>query len=349
MFVGLCLMWFTLLIWIINRPKWVQLLPLAGLLYIIFTLRYAALYLPAIALLTLLFSRRNLFFKLTGTVLMVLPLSLEVQRIKQITQKETGTAVFSAFGSWMAINNALHMYPYIEVAEKDLPSTECMVLNKIVKHFFDTLPVAQRPFPNVRVNYLWGSNSPMKTYMHLVQKQKKIDNYFNGWNAVAPVFSQYSNHLVIKHPGSFTRYFLWPNAKVYCLPSLESLLSYNEEHDTVDSTAIKWFKYKSNRVGCLNKTFQGTLLYPIPYWFLLVNIIFCGALVMLLVKAKRYALPSALLRTLLLAGAFWIVNFCFSIYAAPIVFRFELFPVIVFTAFSLLMINRLLIKKDTAA
>jgi len=345
LFVGLCLIWFTLLIWIINRPRWMQLLPLAGLLFIIFTLRYAALYLPAIALLALLFSRRNLLFKLAGTVLTVLPLSLEVQRIKQITQKETGTAVFSAFGSWMAINNALHMYPYIEVAEKDLPSTECMVLNKIVKQFFDTLPVAKRPYPHVRVDYLWAGNSPMKTYMHLLQKQRNIDDYFSGWHAVAPVFSQYSNHLEMKHPGAFARYFLWPNTKEYCLPPLESLVSYNEERDIVDSTAIKWFKYKSNRVGCFNKTIQGTLLLPVPYWFLLVNIIFCGALAVVLVKAKRYALPPALLRTLLLAGGFWIVNFCFSIYAAPVVFRFELFPAIVYTAFSLLLIDCLFKKR----
>jgi hypothetical protein len=344
-FTGLCLFWFSLLLFIINRPRWMQLLPLSGLLFLIFTLRYAALYLPAIALLALLFSRRNLLFKLTGTVLTVLPVSLEFQHIKHLTKKETGTAVFSAFGSWMAINNALHMYPYIEVRDNDFSSPDCRAFNKIVKKYFDTLPVAARPYPYVRVNYLWGSNSPMKAYMHEIQKQRKIDNYFSGWHAVAPVFSQYSNQLIVKHPGAFARYFLWPNTKEYCLPGLESLLSYNEEHDTVDSTAIKWFRYKSERVGCINKTIQGTILQPIPYWFLLVNIIFCGALVLVLARAKRYALSPALLCTLLLAGGFWIINFCFSIYAAPIVWRFQLFPMIVYSTFAFLLIHIILTRR----
>jgi hypothetical protein len=348
LFVGLGVTWFTVLLWIINRPRWLQLIPLAGLLFLMFTLRYAALYLPAIALLALLFSRRNWIFKLSGMALVVVPLVIEVQRIKQITKKETGTAVFSAFGGWMAINNALHMYPYIEVPDKDLPSPDCIALNKLVKQYFDTLPVAARPYPNLRVNYLWGSNTPLKAYMHALQTERKIDDYFSAWHAVAPVFSQYSNSLIRQHPAAFARYFLWPNAKEYGLPGLESLLSYNEERETVDSTAIKWFGYKSERVGCLNKTIQGTLLWPIPWWFLMVNMFFWGTLVMLLIRARRYALSPALLRTLLLAGGFWIINFCFSIYAAPIVFRFQLFPLIVYTTFSLLMLDRLKKGKEAA-
>jgi hypothetical protein len=343
LFVGLSLFWFCLLIWIINRPRWIQLAPLAGLLYIIFTLRYAALYLPAIALLALLFSKRSWLFTITGAVVTVLPLFLEMQRVKQVTKKETGTAIFSAFGGWMSVNNALHMFPYIDVSDKDLPSADCRSFNKMVKQYFDTLPVAERPYPHVRVNYLWGSHTPMKAYMHTIEEQKDLD-YFSAWHAAAPVFAQFSNHLVIKHPAAFARYFLWPNTKEYCLPPLESLLSYNEERDLVDSSAIKWFRYKSDRVGCLNKTIQGTLLQPIPYWFLLVNIVFCGTLLTVLVRAKRFALSPALLRTLLLAGGFWLINFCFSIYAAPVVFRFQLFPMIIYTTFSLLLINQLLKK-----
>lgn len=345
LFVGLSVTWFTILIWIINRPRWIQLLPLAGLLFIIFTLRYAALYLPAIALLALLFSRRNWLFKATGIALTVLPIFIEVQRIKHITKKDTGTAVFSAFSGWMAVNNALHMYPFIEVKDTDLPSADCRDFNKMVKQYFDTLPARARPYPNVRVGYLWGNNTPMKAYMHTLQEKKKINNYFGAWHAVAPIFSQFSNRLVWQHPGAFARYFLWPNTKEYCLPPLESLLSYNEERNIVDSSAIKWFRYKSEQVGCVNKTIQGTLLQFIPYWFLLVNIVFCGSLLIVLGRAKRYSLSPALLCTFLLIAGFWITNFCFSIYAAPIVFRFQLFPLIIYSTFSIVLIQFILTRR----
>ncbi|OQP66363.1 hypothetical protein A3860_12745 [Niastella vici] len=344
-YIGLCLIWFSLLLWIINRPAWIQLILLSGLMFLIFTLRFAAIFLPAIALFALLLSNRNLLFKLTGTVLMVLPISLTVQYIKNITAKETGIPIFSAFGSWMSMNNALHMYPYIKVQDADLPSTDCKELNRIVKQYFNS-HAANKPYPTLTFDYLWALNSPLKEYQRSVQASKKISNYFCAWHAVAPVFSQYSNSLSLQHPAVFAHYYLWPNIKWYCLPPLESFIIYNVGNDTVDSVAIKWFRYKGERVTCINKTIQATILQPQPYWFLLVNIICCGALAVVLVKAKRYALPPALLRTLLLAGGFWIVNFCFSIYAAPIVFRFELFPAIVFTAFSLLLIDRLL-KKNT--
>lgn len=339
LFVGLSVFWFVQLIWLINRPRWIQLLPLAGLLFIIFSLRYAALYLPSIALLALLFCKRNWLFKLTGITVTVLPLFIEYQRIKHITKKETGTAVFSAFSGWMAANNALHIYPYVKVRNEDFSSPASKTLNQIVKQYFDTVPGSALPYPYVRVNLLWGSNSPLKTYMHAVEKQKKLNSYFDAWHAVAPVFLEYSSQLIRQHPVAYAQYFMWPNAKEYFRPTLESLLSYNEMRTTVDSAAIKWFRYKSERVTALNPTIQAKLLSPIPWLFLFINIIFCSSLAVVFSRRKKYALSTGLLRTLLLTSAFWIINFCFSIYAAPIVFRFQLFPMIIYSTFSIVMIS----------
>ncbi len=344
LFIGLSLLWFTQLLWILNRPRWIQLLPLSGLLFLVFTLRYAALYLPAVALLALLLSRRNWLFQLSGIAITVLPIVFEIQRIKHITKKETGTAVFSAFSSWMSVNNALHMYPYIEVKDADLSSADLIAFNRMVKQYFDTLPEQARPYPWVKVDFLWLDNSPLKTYMHAIQKQKKIKGYFDGWHAVAPVFSQYSNRLVRQHPVAFARYFMWPNAKNYCVPPNEVLL-YNEGNNTVDSTAIKWFRYKSEQVTCINKAMKGFILKPVSYLFLLVNSIFCVLLAIVTARAKYYSLSPLLLRTLLLAGGFWFVNFCFSIYAAPMVMRFQYYPMIVYSTFSLVLINIILTRR----
>ncbi|THU39700.1 hypothetical protein FAM09_14485 [Niastella caeni] len=348
LFVGLAIIWFTQLLWIINRPRWIQLLPLAGLLFLLFTLRFAALYLPAIALLALLFCACNWLFKLTGIAFTVLPIFIEIQRIRYITKKETGTAIFSAFGSWMSVNNVLHMYPYIKVQDADLPSADCKAFNRVVKQYFDTMPVSERPYPSLTFYYLWAGTAPLKTYHHSFQIQKKINGYFNAWHAVAPIYSQYSNRLIRQHPVAFAQYYLWPNVKWYGLPKLESLCIYNTGINTVDSTAIKWFKYKSDQVRSVNKTIQGTILQPMPYWFLLVNIAFCTLLVMVIARVKRYSLPFGLFRTLLLAGGFWIINFCFSIYAAPIVLRFQFFPMIVYSTFSLVLINILFTRRHHA-
>lgn len=339
LFAGLSLIWFAQLIWIINRPRWIQLVPLAGLLFVIFSLRYTAIYLPAIALVALLLSSRNWLFKLTGIAVTVLPLFMEYQRVKYVTQKETGTAVFSAFSGWSAANNALHMYPYIKVRNEDFSSPECKALNTVVKQYFDTVPPPELPYPRVTVKYMWGSIGPLKTYMRAVEKQEKIKNYFDAWHAVAPVFLQYSNQLIRKHPVAYVRYFMWPNAKEYCLPPLESLLSYNEMRTTVDSTAIKWFHYKSEKVAALNPTIQARILSPIPWLFLFVNIALGLLLPLVIIKRKHYALPPGLIRTLLLVGVFWVTSFCFFVYAAPTLIRYLFFPMIIYSAFLLTIIS----------
>lgn len=345
LFAGLGLMWLVTLIWLINKPRWLQLLPLAGLLFIMFSVRYTALYLPVVALLTLLLCRRSWLFKLTGITVTVLPLFIEYQRIKSVTKKETGTAVFSAFSGWMAANNALHMYPYIDVRNEDFSSPECKALNHIVKQYFDTVPASALPYPYVKVNYMWGSISPLKAYMRAVEEKKKIKSYFDAWHAVAPIFLQYSNQMIRQHPVAYARYFMWPNAKEYCVPPLESLLSYNEMRTTVDSTAIKWFRYRSEKVSSLNPTIQGRILSPVPWLFFLVNIFFCLSLVIIFFRRKQYALSPGLLRTLLLAGAFFLINFCFSTYAAPITLRYQLFPMIIYSVFLLIMINVIISRR----
>jgi len=336
LFASVSILWFTLLIWLITRPSWTHLLIMAELLYLLFQIRFTALYLPAVAIPALLFSRRNWLFKISGIILAVAPMYLGMQHIKKLTLQDTGTAVFSAFGSWMAANNALHVYPHITMQDKDLPTAECIALNKIVKQYFDTLPVSVKPGPD---EFLWSDRSPLKTYMHQLQQQKKINGYFRSWHAVAPVFTQYSNTLMLQHPFAFTRYYILPNSRTFFLPSLECFSSYNEQKNTVDSVAVKWFQYKSDQVTCVNKTAQATLLAPMPWLWLLSNIVFCGGLLFVFVRAKRYKLSTDLLRTLLLAGAFWGVHFCFSIYASSIVFRYQYFPMIVCVTFSLILIN----------
>jgi len=336
LFASVIIVWFTLLIWLVIRPSWTHLLIMAELLYLLFQIRYTALYLPAVAIPAVLLSRRNWLFKTSGIILVLAPVYLGMQHIKSLTQKETGTAVFSAFGSWTAANNILQAYPHFTVQDKDLPSADCIALNKIVKHYFDTLSASAKPGP---VEFLWSDNSPLKIYMYQVQQQKKINGYFRSWHAVAPVFTQFSNTLMRQHPFPFFRYYILPNSKTFFLPPMECFLSYNEKKNTVDSVAVKWFQYTSDQVTCVNYTFQAGILAPMPWLWLFSNIVFCIGLLLVLIRAKRYKLSPALLRTLLLAGAFWGVHLCFSIYASPVVFRYQYFPMIVCITFSLLLIN----------
>lgn len=341
LYIGVSLFWFAELLWIINRPSWYQLIEQAVLLFIIFNLRYAALYLPVISVVALVMSRRKWWFQLSGIVLTVVPLFVEVKYIQHITKKQTGTSIFSAFSGWMGANNALHMYPYIKVKNEDFKSPECVELNTMVKGYFDTVSTSLLPYPNAKVDYLWGDNAPLKAFMYH-KKNLKHMAYFNAWHAVAPVFLEYSQTLVRQHPVAFARYFMWPNAKLYIVPPIESLLAYNAGLDTVDETAADWFKYKSTRIRSVKKDRQRFLLYPMVYFFTVLNIVFCTAFLVYLFKRKQRPVATPLFLSILLAGIFWGIYFLFSTYAAPIVLRFQVFPMIVYITFSGVLLNRLL-------
>jgi len=175
--------------------------------------------------------------------------------------------------------------------------------------------------------------------MYQLQQQKKIDGYFRAWHAVAPVFTQFSNALMLQHPFAFMRYYVLPNSKEFFMPQMECFSSYNENKNTVDSVVVKWFNYKSDQVTSVNNTIQAGMLGPMRWLWFLSNIIFCGGLLVVLIQAKRYKPAPELLRTLLLAGAFWGVHFCFSIYASSIVLRYQYFPMVLCVTFSLILIN----------
>src|SRR5262249_25556423 len=91
LFIGLSLYWLTVLIWMINRPIWYQMIIQAILLFFIFKLRFAALYYPVIAIIALILCRRQWWFKTAGIALTILPIAFEIQHTISLTRKETGT------------------------------------------------------------------------------------------------------------------------------------------------------------------------------------------------------------------------------------------------------------------
>lgn len=345
LFIGLSLYWITLLIRIIVRPQWYGVVVQAILLFLIFELRFAALYYPVVLIVALIICRWSWWFKGAAIALSVLPIIFEMHHIRSVTYKETGTAVFSAFSGWQIANNALHMYPYIKVANADLPSPACKELDSIVKKYFETIPAPELSGNKATTDYMWSNESPLKKYLYFKKKQKDI--YFNAWNAVSPTLSDYSYSLIKKHPVAFTRYYLWPSAITYLLPPVESLNTYNEGKDSVDEVAREWFRYKTPRVKAVSKNFQHLLLWPYTYLFFVVNIVFCGLWIVSLIKQRKMVITPRFGNTIVFIGIFWLVHAGFSSFSTPAVYRYQQFALIILLAFSLILAEQLVKRYHT--
>jgi hypothetical protein len=330
--VGLSLIWLVVLMGLFRAQSWWRLTLQVVLLLVIFNLRYVALFYPAVAALSFLLMRRRgtALFKTVGIAASVGVVTICFWGIKRITYKETGANVFSAFSGWQLANNALHVYPHVPIDTVGLPSPECQELAKDVQTFFSSSYVANGPAATT--DFMWLRSSPLHQYMGAYQKRYRLD-YFNAWNRVAPVFDQYGNWLIRRHPMTFTRRYIVPSAQSFFLAPLDVFGIYNEGQATVDPVARDWFHYPGLHVRAWSASMEGKLLAPLPWIYLLLNIVFVVATFLFLrTSSRRHPLFTGCLE---LVAAYLLVNAGFTIFASPTIFRYQILPMILLLVFSI--------------
>ncbi len=330
LFVGLSLIWLTVLMGMARTPSWWRLALQVSLLFIIFNLRYVALYYPAVASLSFLLLRKkaSAVFKLTGIVCSIGVVLFCTGWIKHITYKRTGADVFSAFSGWQIANNALHMYPFLPVDTVGLPSPESQELAMVVRGFFArTGPALLKRGSVPTTEYMWVRSSPLHFYMSLLRGRQRT-TYFNAWNRVGPVFTQYGYFLVRRHPLAYIRYYGWNSAKSFFVSPLDVFAVYNEGHPTVDQVAANWFHYRDTRVRAWSFTAQADLMAPWPWIVLYLNIAFVITAVVFLSSRGRRERHPVFTGSLELTAAYLLSNALFCIAASPSVFRYQILPMI---------------------
>jgi hypothetical protein len=251
----------------------------------------------------------------------------------------TGQRQFSAFGGWQLANNALYMYQHIPPARrKDVPARFAK-LETMVRQHMDTLGRIKfsREDSLNSFFYLWSGRGPLIQYLSREWKKDSTTPYFKRWASEGPLYLDYAFFLIRRYPMEFVRAFLAPNAIKLAVPPEEFLGTYNMGEDSVGRLAKEWFQYKSLKVKEHNKkeaTIRLVSWYPV--FSVLVNLLLFIHLIGLLVfgtlKRQKKGLPKLLLLTITL----WILNGSFSIFAAPIVLRYQLFPIMVIFCMALL-------------
>ena len=336
LFVGLSLIWITVLMGLVREPNWWRLVLQVALLFVIFNLRYIALFYPAVASLTFLLMRKkgSVGFKLTGIICSIGVVTACTSWIKHITYKETGADVFSAFSGWQIANNALHLYPWLPVDTTGLPTPECSELARDVRQYFDTAgPAMLKRGPASTTEYMWVRTSPLHRYMNDVRRRQHT-TYWITWNRVAPVFTRYGYFLIRRHPLAYARYYGWPSARAFFVSPLDVFAVYNEGNKTVDSIAMKWFHYPGTRTRVRSATFQAGLLAPAPWIYVFLNIAFVVVCLWFLsARGCRERFP-VFAGALEVTAAYLLSNAFFCIFASPSVLRYQVLPMILLFLFT---------------
>jgi len=344
LFIGFSLLWLSTLVWIVYRPKTWMVVAHGLLLLACFTLRYNAIYYPIVSFLVFLLSRRSWKFKVAG---IAVGIGLVLGSYLFTSQKMgtvTGRRQFSAFGGWQLANNALYMYEQIPAKERTPVPARFAKLEAMVREHMDTLQKVKRSHED-SVNsyfYLWSPKAPLVSYLAKEYKKDSTTPYFKRWASEAPLYADYALYLIKKYPLEYAESWMLPNAVKFAVPPTEFLGTYNMGGDSVGKLAKDWFNYKSQKVKDHNKKdakIAATEWYPV--FVALVNLVFLmgliGVVVLGAIKKKEYGLPQLLVIALLL----WLLNCGFSIFASPIVLRYQTFPMLVFLPLGALMVERI--------
>lgn len=343
-FLSLSITWFTLLLWIMNRPNRKMIFVNAVVLFIAFTVRYNALFYPVISIAALLLTRRKIVLNLIGFALSLSLISVFVSITANKYKEVCGYRQFSPFTGWQIANNALYGYRYVDSADVKKVPPSLAELDNTVRRYFDTSrDVKTHPIETLVAStvYMWSSNSPLNIYMENQFKKDSTASPLKKWAAVAPVMSEYGSFLIRAYPEKFMQYYLIPNALKYYAPPVEFLATYSTGVDSVQQIAQVWFNYKSNKIKTRAKDFKVSVLDFYPVVTGTMNVIFLFS-IFSFIALKGYKRYSLLTKGLVLIAVLWGVNFSFSVFASPIALRFQLFPILTSLIFAILLLEFLI-------
>lgn len=338
LFLGGSLLWAAQLLWILNRPRFHHILTHGILLCLLFTIRYNAMWYPVITVFVYLFASTKIWHKLAGILVPLLLILVFYNYTKQENYKITKEKQFSVFSGWQLANNALYMYPGLQIKQNKVP-VECRELDLITRKYFDSIPANLKDItPLEGAFYIKFPASPLRTYLSKrTNNAEDTSGGIRSWGSVSKIYTTYASFLIKENPWSYVKYYILPNSLNYFFPPLEKLELYNLGMDSVDPAATKWFDLKSTNIRSISRNFQGIILAVFPVFFLFLNICLIGIAIWLLLTngIKKLSGPYHILFWFMVA--FFTSNFAFSIVASPVVFRYQIFSLIVLLSTGLIL------------
>lgn len=342
-FLALSLTWFSLLLWIIHRPSNKIIIWHAIVLFIAFTVRYNAMIYPFIAAGAFWLSKLSWRKKMAGLGLCLFLCGTFVSLTMYQYKRLTGYWQYSPFSGWQFANNAMYAYRHVDSADRKPVPQKYQALDSMVRKFYDgtrNLFIHPTEAAMASTFYMWSPGMPLMKYRDSLFKAAKdtTTSELKKWASMGPFYKEYGLYIIRQYPLHFATYFVFPNSRKYYAPPVEFLQSYNSGRDGVTDQAKTWFGYKSNKVKIRMNNPNTWVLNFYPILSGIVNVVMLfGLLYYILLKGWRY--NRIFNKTIIMGGAVWLLNAGFTIGASSAALRFQSFPVLLATTFSILLVD----------
>ena len=345
LFNGLSILWITQLLWIVYRPRPWMVFTHALLLFITFTVRYNALYYPLVATLVFILSRQRVGWKLAGILLPLVMLGGFITQTNKRMEAFCGVKQFSPFGGWKLANDALFAYAHVPPGELDTVPRKFRMLDKYVHKYFElSHDPADAGTEDVFHGspYMFGGNTPLMAYMYRLYGVDSNFLNFQKWSRMGPFYTEYGSFIVKKYPIYFAKYFIWPNIQRYAMPPREIYMTVTPfflRTDDLGPDAVRWFGLRTLMVkpGYIN--FRLMILSPYPLLFGLIHLCFVLSFLGFLFSKGWTRLGKPLNYCVLAVAFLWLCDLGFSLSAAAVVMRYQIFMVFLEFAFALFFLE----------
>lgn len=338
-FLSLGLTWITLLLWMLHKPTTLILVLHGLVLGLAFTIRYNAMFYPFVALIPILLSRYKVWQKILAILLPMVLIASFVLFIRQRSYEHAGVREFSVFSGWQMMNNSMYMLQYRKLDSTDVPP-KFAAMHKLVYHYCDNL---RRSDKKKHVwdgsVFMWDNAGPQKSMLRDYWVTNKDKDAYTAWAALAPLFRSYGEYTIQKYPMDFARYYLLENAKLYILPEPEVLNAYNRPYmgSNLDNVSAFFRDGKKEKPESKYNDLQSTLMALFPSLIVICHLLFLEETIRYLIKKGIRKSSRKFNIALLLCWTFILVNFAFSVLAAPIVLRYQVLLIVLLLGYTLLL------------
>lgn len=326
LFTILSLVWLTVLLQMIIRVRPWQLWLQGPLLAYIFLVRYQAVYYPVVMLAALYMANTGIAQKLASAFIAFVLLGIIVLGTKSFNAQRYGSDTFSPQSGWMQANNAMYMYPHMQVDEALFQDSSLVAADRFVRRFIQLKKPVWTPADGPQFML---QNGPMWPYMSAVIRKNPGKPVFWYYNRMADDWSRYGNTLVKAYPGAYFRYYLIPNLYTYFFPLQEQFEQYASNKTSMSASAAQWFQLKDNQIAALWPEGAWHMTRFLPLLFFVINIGLLSALLFIGWQKKYMYIDVTSRKCLLLAFLVFSGNAFLLLLAGPIMLRYQAYAITV--------------------
>ncbi len=336
-FLGLSMCWLATLLWIVHSPTKTLFIIHVVLIAIAFTVRYNALIYPFISIGAILFTKLRPMVKILVCAAILVTCGGFAFHTAYLYKQLTGSWQYSPFSGWQWANNAMYSYRYVNEKDRVAVPPKYQKLDKDVCAYFDStrnwLKYPQELLKASTV-YMWTPTSPLYIYRNRLYASDSTATELKKWASMGPLYGGYGKYIIRTHFKEYLIYYVWPNANKYFAPPVEFLEFYNSGKDTVNTVAARWFNYATNKMTTHVISKQVTMLNFYSILSGSVNLIMLMEIIILLsaILRKGYSGDK---KICIFPMLLWSMNAGFTIIASSAALRFQSFPLMVTTIFSI--------------